>query len=153
MRAAPPVELLLPDARFERLALTALYVTAIAVAGFWLARHADAPAPWRLVLFGAGVGGVCGAYLARQILPPLASDRLRWNGVVWSTVRDGELRRLEVRLDAGGWLLLRLRPWHAAARWAVAHRSTAGSAAWHGLRLACVAHAGDPAVRPAAARS
>ena len=112
----------------------------------WAAAHAALGFTWP-VLAGAAIAAVVmatlGAWLARRALPADAG-RLCWDGQVWHWRGsiDRPLARLEVTLDLGMWVLLRLHPADGGRPlWRVASRRGAG-AAWHGLRVALMAHAG-----------
>ena len=160
MRAAPAVDAALGSGRIERMLITALHAGAGAVVSVWAAAHAQASAgwlsanlPWIAALVGASLLGALGFWLARQALPA-APARLRWDGAAWQLgdARRSELcnngllplQRVVVSLDLGAWMLLQLLPAGGAPlRWHLVTVRSAG-AAWHGLRVALQAHAGDP---------
>lgn len=145
MRAAPPVEAALGSGQAERMLITLLHGLAGALLAVWSALHAEWPVGALVLTAGlvatllAGVGAV----LARRTLP-VSAGQLRWDGQAWSLVSTADvqpLQRLVVALDLGTWVLLRLHLIDGGTAWRV---TGAGSArtAWHGLRLALVAHAG-----------
>lgn len=139
MRAAPPIDAPLGDGRAERGLIILLYTLALAVAAHWAAAQAGAPAPWRPALLSSLPGAIAGAWVARRLLP-VAPGRLRWTGTQW-LADDGTAVQVDLQLDAGAWLLLRLTSPGRRTRWAVARAGQAGGA-WHGLRLALQTHAG-----------
>lgn len=105
--------------------------------------------PWIAGLAGALGLGAVGFCLARRALPAVPG-RLSWDGTAWSWRSEGSgeglapLQRVLVSLDLGAWLLLQGVPAGGAPlRWGVASARGVG-AAWHGLRVALQAHAGDP---------
>ena len=136
--------------------ITALHAGAGAAVAVWLTAHVEAAAgplpaglPWFAGLAGALGLGAIGVCLARRVLPG-GSSRLGWDGAVW--LWRGErpdqglvpLQRVVVSLDLGAWMLLQLVPaCGLSTRWRVASARRAGPA-WHGLRVALQAHAGDP---------
>ncbi len=144
--------------------ITALHAVAGAVFSVWLTAQAQAHAgastgampnglPWIAGLVGALALGFVGYLLARRVLPA-APAWLRWDGAAWSWRRDSSsehpddgaapLQRVLVSMDLGAWLLLQLVPAGGSPpRWRVASAGSVG-AAWHGLRVALQAHAGDP---------
>jgi hypothetical protein len=146
MRAAPAVDAALDAGVPERMLILLLHGLAGVTLALWVAAHA-ALGFTLPVLVGAAVAGAglatLGAWLARRALP-VDAGRLRWDGQVWSWLgpADQLLSRLEVMLDLGVWVLLRLhRADGARPLWRVASERGAG-AAWHGLRVALGAHAG-----------
>ena len=136
--------------------LLALQAGAGAFVSVWAAAHVAAAAghlsawlPWFAGLAGALGLGAVGVCLARRTLPG-GSSRLSWDGAVWQWrgQRPDEglapLQRVVVALDLGAWVLLQLVPAGGSPpRWQVASARGVG-AAWHGLRVALQAHAGDP---------
>ncbi|OYU68346.1 MAG: hypothetical protein CFE45_43250 [Burkholderiales bacterium PBB5] len=145
--------------RVERAVMVALHGLAWAVAGHWLAPQFDASGAaglWVGALFGLALGFP----IAGQLLPIQAAARLRWTGADWQLDAADRPVQVDVQIDAGVWLLLRWRrdadaiapdgpaeALPAASGWLVAWRGVAPQA-WHGLRVALQAHAGQ---RPAAA--
>ena len=156
MRAAPAVDAALGQGRIERMLITALHAGAGAAVSVWAAAHVEAAAgplsvglPWFAGLAGALGLGAVGVCLARRALPG-GSSRLSWDGAVWlwrgERLDEGlaPLQRVVVSLDLGAWVLLQLVPAGGSPpRWQVASARGVG-AAWHGLRVALQAHAGDP---------
>ncbi|MBZ8140456.1 hypothetical protein CLD22_11165 [Rubrivivax gelatinosus] len=123
MRHPPPVALTCSGGAPWRVARSALAAAAGASAAAWASAHLGAGSPSVVFTLAAGlVAGLAGWRLAR----PLAAE-LRWDGATWSV--DGVAGALDLMLDLGGWLLLRLRPAQGAPRW------LAVSAAEAGLRL------------------
>jgi hypothetical protein len=159
MRAAPAVEAALGQGRAERMLITGLHVLAGAGLSRWVVAHVEtvvgrlpAGLSWIVGLVGALALGAVGFWLARRVLPAEPS-RLCWDGASWqlSSGWRGEsrqegmvpLRRVVVSLDLGAWMLLQLAPADGAPpRWRVASARGVGTA-WHGLRVALQAHAGD----------
>ncbi len=150
MRAAPPVDAALAAGRAERMLITLLHALAGLAVAFWAAALAGLTGLAALVacaLAAAVTMAAIGFWLARRALPPDAG-RLRWDGQAWrwlSSAGPAELplARLEIAIDLGNWALLRLHPADGGrALWRLASARTAG-AAWHGLRVALVAHAGE----------
>jgi hypothetical protein len=155
MRAAPAVDAALDAGGRERMLIVLLHGLAGATLALWATAHAGLDSPMATL---AGAGAACavmaalGAWLARRALP-IDAGRLRWDGEGWRWLGlvDLPLGRLEVSLDLGVWVLLRLHPANGARpMWRVASQRAAGGA-WHGLRVALAAHAGaaaaDAAVR------
>src|SRR3990167_4646078 len=147
MRAAPAVDAALDAGRRERMLILLLHGLAGVMLALWAAAHA-ALGFTVTVLAGAACAGVVmaalGAWLARRALPADAG-RLRWDGQAWHWRGsiDRPLTRLEATLDLGVWVLLRLHGADGARPlWRVASQRGAG-AAWHGLRVALGAHAGE----------
>jgi hypothetical protein len=111
-------------------ALTAAAVT------FWILGWAEASTPWAAV--GAICAGTAVGWMARRESPPVV---LAWDGDRWTA--DGGAGALEVAIDLGVWLLLRLRPEAGGpARWIAVSAGEAG-AALHGLRAAAYARSTD----------
>lgn len=141
MRSAPPpVDLTLPSGRRERGIAAALYAVAAAVLGAWVLAQVGVlqAAAWGPLLAGFACG-----FAGWWVLRPL-QGRLRWDGECWWLLPCDQpafrLQRVELMIDAGGWLLLRVRTagsWRRASpgRWCAISGHEAG-AAWHGLRLA-----------------
>ena len=125
--------------RALRVGLPAL---AAGVAAAWALGHGGQPVAWALpVMLGAAAIGwrVC----------RVEAVELRWDGQRWTA--DGVAGELELMIDAGAGLLLRLRPdGGAPARWIAVGRAEAGPA-MPALRAAAYAHAPRQARRGAAA--
>jgi hypothetical protein len=135
--APPPIEVELGDGRRERLGIVASHVLAGASFGGWLPSSlmdlATSPAGAAMaVVIASLVGGLIGAAAgARAWTPP--TGRLRWNGRGWSlAAQAGEV---DVRIDAGPWMLLRFRSAARRPVWFTLDARTHGNA-WHGLRIA-----------------
>jgi len=161
MRAAPAVDAALGSGRVERMVITTLHAGAGGVVSVWVAAHAQAMAgplsvnlAWIAGLAGASLLGALGFWMARRALPA-APAWLCWDGAAWQLGDAGRsewchdgllpLQRVVVSLDLGAWMLLQLLPTGGEPlRWRVVSARSAG-AAWHGLRVALQAHAGDPA--------
>jgi hypothetical protein len=125
-------------------------LTPAAAAGalaMWGLGHAGAPPAALLTVVPATM--LAAAVVAWRRTAPVAVT-MSWDGVAW--VADGTPGRLDVMLDLGPWLLLRLHPLPAGpARWIAVAASEAG-AALHGLRAAvyCRPPQTSRRVRPAA---
>ena len=160
MRAAPAVDAALGSGRVERMLITGLHAGTGAALALWAAARAEADLgflfaglPWLAAGTGALVLGAVGFALALQALP-CAPARLCWDSTAWQLGRGGgselrtegwlPLQRVVVALDLGAWMLLQLVPGDGTpARWRTASARGVGTA-WHGLRVALQAHAGDP---------
>ncbi len=159
MRAAPAVRAPLAAGGPEHMLIALLYaITAIGLMA-WGAGHAGLA--WSLPGLLAGLAlallaGGGGAWWARRALPA-DGDHLQWDGQRWTLAlrsapgglpgpAETPLLQVELALDLGAWLLLRLQLANGQQRWQVARASVAGTA-WHGLRVALRAHAG---MRPVA---
>lgn len=138
MRTAPAVSVRCQGGASWRLAQSGLYALAAAVLAAWsLAQSGFSPA-WAIV-----PAAVCGALAWR--LCAGGDVTLAWDGQRWTA--DGVPGALEVMLDLGSWLLLRLRPAVGRQRWIAVSQSGAG-AALHGLRAAAYARPPRPAPGP-----
>ena len=123
-----------------------LMALAAGVFCIWLLGHAGLGA---LGIWPAGAAAVISALLvgglAWRAWHGGAVD-LHWDGQCWAV--GGQAGRLDVMLDLGVWLLLRLRPEGAArAHWVAVSASDAGPA-MHGLRAALYARV--PSASPSA---
>ena len=156
MRAAPAVDAALGSGRVERMMIIMLHAGCGAALAAWALAHAGGLAvtaapllSWLLAAAATLLMALVGAVLARRALPA-GPARLRWDGLAWQLLSNeppvaAPLRRVVVALDLGGWLLLHLHPaGGAAAVWRMASAGSVG-AAWHSLRVALQAHAGEPA--------
>jgi hypothetical protein len=133
MRTAPPVSVRCTGGAVWRAVRAGLPVLALVTLVFWMALHRG--------LAQAQAAAVAAVVLLAAALPAWRFNRtpavvLAWDGERWTA--DGEPGRLEVTMDLGAWLLLRLHP----GRWIAVAAGEAGPA-WHGLRAA--AHARQPA--------
>lgn len=126
-----------------------LHGLAGATLALWATAHAGLDSPMTTLAAAGAAGAACaamaalGAWLARRALP-IDAGRLRWDGEGWRWLGpvEASLGRLEVSLDLGVWVLLRLHPADGARpSWRVASQRAA-PADWHGLRVALGAHAG-----------
>ncbi len=130
--------------------ITLLHGLAGGLLAAWAALHAELPlweAPSVLgVLVASAAMAALGRRLAGRALPSIPGS-LRWDGQAWNSVAGAQpqpLQRLEVGLDLGIWVLLRLHPAGGRPAWRVASAGSA-QAQWHGLRVAMAAHAGASA--------
>ena len=145
MRGAPPVQMACGrDARWAA-AVALLLATSSATLVGWLAWHA-APADRLLPLLAAaatfGVAALTAwGRVARQALRPLA-----WDGRTW--MLSGAPCGVEVMIDLGGWMLLRVTyPAAGRVHWLpLGLRSD--DAQTHLRRAALHAHGGPPPAAP-----
>jgi hypothetical protein len=106
---------------------TALSTLAAAACGVWALQAVQLPLAW------AGVLAIAVALLSWFQAEPTPVD-LCWDGQRWTA--DGQPGQLDVMLDAGSALLLRLRPGTGRRhRWIAVTAAEAGPA-MHGLRVA-----------------
>jgi hypothetical protein len=142
MRAAPPVSVRCNGGAAWRLVQTGLFALAAAVLAAWTLAQLGLATAW------AAAPGLAVAALAwrgcrsREVA-------LTWDGRAWTA--DGIPGRLEVMIDLGTWLLLRMRlDGGTAPRWIAVSAGEAGLAL-HGLRAAVHARAAGtaPGRRPA----
>ena len=139
MRAAPAVSVRCSGGMGWRALRVALIALAAAALAAWSLGHADLPAAWALAVL---VVTVLAAW-PRVHTAPLS---LAWDGQRWTA--DGAPGALDVMIDVGAGLLLRLRPdeRRVQSRWIAVAASEAGPA-MHALRAAAYARA--PASTPA----
>lgn len=98
-------------------------------------------ASWAALRLGAAPGVAAGLGAASALAAGAAAwlqarprpMELRWNGEQWSA--DGASGALEVMLDLGAWLLLRITPESGRPRWLPLALAEAGPVA-HALRAA-----------------
>jgi hypothetical protein len=141
MRAAPAFELDVAPGRRERAALAMIGGACAAVVAAWIWSHVDAAAgpagrgatAWLALSAGAAVlGGWAGWRLA-----PRDPHTLAWRQGQWTLCRRAAVPcegTVQVKLDLGGWMLLRFRPTaDGAASWLAVSDRAAGPA-WHPLR-------------------
>jgi hypothetical protein len=151
MRSTPPaVEVTLASGRREQQVVAAAHGMALALVGAWLALHSGVVPP----LPAAAATAVLGSWLGLWVLRPMRGS-LRWDGQCWWQLDQAgaakPLRRLELMMDLGGWVLLRARAGQGPrrllpGRWCGISRQDAGSS-WHSLRVALhQGMAGVPAV-------
>ena len=141
MRAAPAFEFDVAPARRERVALAMIGGACTAVVAAWIWSLVDATAgpagrgamAWLALSVGATVlGGWAGWRLA-----PREPRTLAWRQGQWTLCRRAAAPcegTVQVKLDLGGWMLLRFRPTaDSAASWLAVSDHDAGLA-WHPLR-------------------
>jgi len=133
VRAAPPVSVRCSGGLPWRALRVALPTLAAAAATAWVLGHAGLPTAWALVVVPAVAAG-------GWALTPVAPVALAWDGQRWTA--DGEPGALDVMVDAGAGLLLRLRPDERPRRhrWIAVTDAEAGPA-MHALRAAAYAAA------------
>ncbi|MBU6260951.1 MAG: hypothetical protein KGL18_15725 [Burkholderiales bacterium] len=141
MRAAPPVRLCCRGGRAWQAVQSLLPALAAGACVAWIGGWLDLdPAAAALL---AALAALLALGLAWRANAPRAVA-LAWDGERWSV--DAEVGELEVMIDLGSWLLLRLRLRAAVpARWVAVAAGDAG-AAMHALR--CAVHARAPTPRP-----
>jgi len=153
MRAAPPVSAHCNAGAFWPAVHGGLAALSSSVLAFW----GCAMLEWSgagAVALALAVGLGCGAVAA--LATPRREVALSWDGEVWRA--DGRVGELEVMLDLGRRMLLRLRtPGEGLPRWlAAASAATEGAQAWHALRVAVYSRApstpSQPAGQPLATR-
>ncbi len=148
MRAAPPVSLRCQGGRGWRSVQAALPALAAAAVALWALGWAEtpqAPAAACTMLVGAVVGWL----VWRAAVPPAVL--LSWDGQSWTA--DGSAGALEVMIDLGAWLLLRLRPEAGgSARWIAVGAREAGPSL-HALRAAVYSRPSDAAPRVSPTRA
>ena len=130
MRAAPPISVTIARFGVWRGLVAALYALAAAVLSAWVVLRLElAPSPLPALLAAVLA---CGTSLRASRRHP---TRLGWDGQGWSL--DGVNHTLEPAIDAGAWMLLRLRPEGVPRRtvWLPVQRRGL-EAFWHGLRAA-----------------
>ena len=171
MRTAPAVWAPLHACGPERVLIAGLYALAGAALGAGLSAHLQAHLSlplgpgwrWAAAAVGAVLMAGAGAWLAQRALPG-DGEHLRWDASTWTLalrpdrpdaggLSEQAVVRVDVALDLGAWLLLRLKLGNGQRCWQPVRARTVGPA-WHGLRVALRAHAGPagvPAAAPAAA--
>ncbi len=151
MRASPAFQITLEHFGAWRVAiLAAMGLATAALAAWWLTDHPERP---RTV--AAALTMICaGALSACATLWRCPLTRLRWDGQCWHVAScDGgdevPARRLDVAVDLGVWMLLRLDQDTSAGgrriRWLPAQRR-GHVAHWHALR--CAVYSARPAAGP-----
>lgn len=116
---------------------TALPALAAAASAAWLLGHAEL-ALWPAV----GVGVVTGFALGWRWRG--GTRVLGWDGRCWSL--DGQIGRLQLMMDLGALLVLRLLPDSGRANWFAVTAAEAGGT-WHGLRAAAYARPREASAR------
>jgi hypothetical protein len=143
VRSAPAVSVRCAGGRVWRLARVLLPAVAAGATAAWGLGHAGWSA---LPALGAALAAAMLAW--RRTLP--APVALSWDGQCWAA--DGAPGHLDVMIDLGPWLLLRLRPQPSgSSRWIALTAREAG-ATLHALRAALYGHPPgvNPKLRPAA---
>jgi hypothetical protein len=126
MRAPPAVAVRCTGGWPWRLLNVALPAVAVGVATGWGLLHVEAP-----VAPAAAVAAAV-LLLAWRLSRP-RQRLLQWDGQRWTV--DGVPGRLQLMVDLGAFMLLRLRPEQGRGPWTAVTATEAG-AAWHGLRAA-----------------
>ena len=143
MRAAPPVSVEAAGGRAWRVVCTLVPALAAAAALAWALGHAAPQISAGVFAIAAASVALVVAVLAWRRHSP-HSVSLRWDGQCWAA--DGSAGRLDVAMDLGAWLLLRLHPADGARpRW-IAVSATEAGLALHGLRAALYSR--PPAATP-----
>lgn len=142
MQAAPPVQVLVQSFGAWNGLLISLSIAALGVSGGWFIGHSDVLPAWVAVVMVAALSfALVGAWTSRRRHP----FRLRWDSQRWY-LTEGEIpadesgpSHVQVMLDAGSWLLLRIVPEDRssplAARWLPVQRRGIPDQ-WHALRCA-----------------
>jgi hypothetical protein len=149
MNHPPPVSVRCGGSRAWTWAVAGLAALTGGALGAWLAAWGGVPqaALLSMALAAAAAGLACRPW----VRPPGAL--LAWDGGQWRV--DGVPASLQVALDLGPWMLLRLRPEPDTvprvrpSRWLPVAASEAGPA-WHGLRVAAHARVPESAALPRA---
>ena len=137
MRAAPPVSVRCNGGAAWRLVQTGLFTLAAAVCAAWALGHFGRTTAWAVAPGLAVAVAAWRGCRGRDVV-------LTWDGRAWTA--DGMPGRVEVMMDLGHWLLLRMRlDGGTARRWIAISASEAGPAL-HGLRAAV--HAREPGAAP-----
>ena len=143
MRTAPAVSVQAGRSAGWRAFQALLAALSVAALGAWVLGHLQQPS-WPALML-APLVAAWAWHAGRQ-----SPVTLVWDGQAWTA--NGEAGALEVMIDLGGWLLLRLWPGEARrqARWIAVSRVDAGPA-FHALRAAvyCRAYEPTPGLRPA----
>jgi hypothetical protein len=136
MRAAPAVQATLgPDRGWLAFARG---LTAFALAGLmaWAARGLGVPG-WAVALTAA-LAALAGVALGGRLVGA-HTGTLRWDGAAWSWQPPGAAQalagRIEVMVDLGPWMLLRLRSAEAGTVWLPLAQDACGPV-WRALRAA-----------------
>ncbi|MDE2367992.1 MAG: hypothetical protein KGN16_03395 [Burkholderiales bacterium] len=139
MRAAPSVSLCCRGGQGWRVAQALLPAVAAAAFAAWVGSWIEIDPV--ATLAATSLAALAAGGLAWRAGAPRAVA-LAWDGECWSA--DGQTGELDVMIDLGSWLLLRLRG-AAQPRWIAVAAADAG-AAMHALR--CAVHARIPTPRP-----
>ena len=114
-----------------------LYALATAALAAWICSRTALNDRVMAIVPAAAIVGAC---LGWQVLRPL-QGRLAWDGAGWHHLSGGSAERrplqgVQLQMDLGNWLLLRIGPTGARrAAWCGISIGDAGPS-WHGLRLA-----------------
>jgi len=142
MHAAPAVGVRCAGGAAWRLFQAAMPGLAAAVAAGWAVLTLDAHAA-AIAAVVAAAAGTLTVTLAWWRRAPVVVQ-LRWDGACWTV--DDTVGALDVMIDLGAWMLLRLRPaGPGRPRWVAVAAAEAGPQ-WPALRAA--AYAGDAAPTP-----
>jgi len=126
MRAPPAVAVRCTGGWPWRVVNVVLPTLAAGVAAAWVLQHLEAPV--------APAAAVAAAVLLLAWRLSRPHERLlQWDGQRWTA--DGVPGRLQVMVDLGPFLLLRLHPEQGRGPWLAVTAAEAG-AAWHALRAA-----------------
>jgi hypothetical protein len=130
MRAAPPIIVTIARFGVWRGFVAGLCAVAAAVFAAWVLLRLELAAPLAPALLAGALAGGLSMLLSRR--QPM---QLGWDGQTWSL--DGLSHTLEPAIDAGAWMLLRLRPLglRAPTVWLPVQRYGLETA-WHALRAA-----------------
>jgi hypothetical protein len=135
--APPPIEAEPGDGRLERFGIIACHALAGGSLVGWLPSSlldlAMSPGATAITVGAAALAGslIGAAAGAKAWTPPVGP--LRWNGREWSLA--GQTGQVEVRIDAGPWMLLRFRSADSGTVWFTLDSRTHADA-WHALRIA-----------------
>ena len=130
MRAAPPITVSIARFAMWRGFVAALCALSAAVLTAWVVLRLELSPPLLPALLAAALAGGVSLRWSRR-----RPSQLGWDGQGWSL--DGVSHTLEPAVDAGAWMLLRLRTVGAPRRaaWLPVQRRGL-EASWHGLRAA-----------------
>jgi hypothetical protein len=127
MRAAPPCAVTVARFGAWRGGVALLSALSAAVSVAWVVLRLELAAPWLPSLMAAAAAAALSAASTRR-----ASVALRWDGQTWFVGESACV--LDVMIDAGPWLLLRLSG-DARVLWLPVQRGGL-EASWHALRAA-----------------
>lgn len=129
-RQSPPVQVQGDGGLGWRMLSIGLPTLAVGSLGAWGLQWAELGGVWVLV----GASKLMALTAAGLSLRPARMQRLAWDGQHWRV--DGHHTRVQLMLDLGPWMLLRLRPEASSgSRWLPLAASEAGTA-WGALRAA-----------------
>jgi hypothetical protein len=141
MRAAPAVAVQGRGGPLWAALSVGLPACAAAALAAWLAAHADAGGTGTVAAAAVAAGAVLLRQGRRWRASPCAS--LQWDGQRWTV--DGTPGTLQLTLDLGLVLVLRLHAEGGGTRWLAVGAGEAG-AAWHALR--CAVYSRPPRATP-----